>query len=87
MKIESVEDYKKVKNLLIVIDMVNGFVREGALAAPSIARIIPHNVEMIQKFLKDSESAVIFIRDSHTPDAVEFKTFLPHCISGTEETL
>ena len=86
MKVKSVEDYKKIKESLIVIDMVNGFVKEGVLAAPSIARVIPHQIKTIERFLNDSNKAVTFIRDSHCKGAVEFKTFPPHCLQGSKES-
>ena len=81
-----IEELKKIKRLLIIIDMVNGFVKEGALAAPSIKKIIPHNIELIEEFINDDDSAVFFIRDAHTDNAVEFKVFGKHCLKGTKES-
>lgn len=78
------EELKKVKELLIVVDMVNGFVREGALADTKIANIIPEQVRLIEQFLNNNQ-AVMFIKDCHEIDSVEFNTFPPHCIKGTEE--
>ena len=75
-----------IEELVIVVDMVNGFVKEGALAAPSIMRVVPRQVEIIKNAIDDNKKGVIFIRDCHDKDAVEFKTFGPHCIEGTLET-
>ena len=81
------ENYlKEVKRLLINIDMVNGFVKEGALANTSLQRIIPHNIELAKGLLDQEGTAVFFIRDAHLKDAEEFKNFPPHCIIGTEES-
>lgn len=71
--------------LLIVIDMVKGFVEEGTLASPSIKRIIPENVRLVDKFLNEGNQ-VIFIRDTHNKDAREFNLYAPHCVEGTNET-
>ena len=83
---------KKIKNLeiyskcLIVVDMVNGFVREGVLHDESIARIIPRQIELIKENIK-REELTIFIKDTHDIDAVEFKRFgnTKHCVRGTKE--
>ena len=82
-QIKNLEVYKKC---LIVVDMVNGFVREGVLHDEGIARIIPNQVELIKKNQEEKE-LTIFIKDTHDEDAVEFKRFgnTKHCIKGTRE--
>lgn len=78
------EDLKELRELLIVVDMVNGFIRTGALADPSVGRIIPRQVEMIEDFIRRKQG-ILFINDTHSENSIEFKTFLPHCIKGTGE--
>ncbi len=75
-----------IEELVIVVDMVNGFVKEGALAAPSIMRVVPRQIEILKEAIDNPKMGIIFIRDCHNKDAVEFKTFGPHCIEGTPET-
>lgn len=86
IKREKIEKLKEIKRLLIIIDMVNGFVKEGPLATPSIERIVPHNKELIEEFINDKDSCVFFVRDSHNKDAIEFNTFPPHCIEDSIES-
>ena len=68
---------KKIKNLevyegmLIVVDMVNGFVREGALHDEAIARIIPRQIELIKE-AHAKGYLVVFVKDTHDEDAVEY---------------
>ena len=81
-----IEKLTRVKELLITIDMVNGFVKEGNLAAPSIMRVVPRQIELLDEAINNNETGMIFIRDSHPIDAVEFKTYGVHCIEGTKET-
>lgn len=81
-----IERLKGVRDLLINIDMVNGFVKEGPLAAPSIMRVVNRQKELLDEALNDKNSGIVFIRDSHEVDAVEFKTYPAHCIKGTKET-
>ena len=77
---------KDVKELLINIDMINGFVKKGNLAAPSIMRVVPRQIELLEKALESTETGIFFVRDSHPLNAREFKTYPSHCIKGTAET-
>ena len=77
---------KDAKELLITIDMVNGFVKEGTLAAPNIMDVVPRQVELLQEAVNDDKTGLIFIRDCHRKDSVELKRYAPHCIEGTSET-
>lgn len=85
-KLLSAADYGKVDELAINIDMVNGFVKKGALAAPSIMRVVPRQQEILDEYLVSPNKAIMMVRDVHKPGSVEFKTFGEHCIDGTEET-
>ena len=82
-KIKNLQIYKKC---LIVVDMVNGFVREGVLHDEAIAKIIPRQIELIEKNQREG-GLTIFIKDTHDENAVEFKRFggTKHCIRGTKE--
>lgn len=75
---------EELRSLLIIVDMVNGFVKEGALADPNIQKIIPRQLELLKQYL-NKDSAVVFIKDTHEKESSEFKNFPPHCIKGTEE--
>ena len=59
MKIKNLEVYEKC---LIVVDMVNGFVREGVLHDEAIARTIPSQTKLIKEYQKKRE-LVVFIKD------------------------
>ena len=74
-----------IEELAINIDMVNGFVKEGTLASPSIMRIVPRQQEILKEFLEADNKGIMFIQDTHTKDSIEFKTFGPHCIKGSGE--
>ena len=75
---------ENLEKLLIVVDMVNGFVRKGAMADPYIERIIPENVRIIKEFL-EKEYGVAFIKYNHSENCAEFKRYPKHCIIGTPE--
>lgn len=80
------KELQNFKKMLIVVDMVNGFVKEGVLHDKNIELIIPRIKELVEKNLKDEELTV-FIKDTHNEDAVEFKRFgnTKHCVKGTSE--
>lgn len=84
--IDKVEYLKQLKRLVIVVDMVNGFVKEGPLAAFNIMEVVPRQVEILEEAEKEEGTGICFIRDSHPINAEEFKVYGPHCIEGTKET-
>lgn len=70
---------------LIIIDMINGFVKEGPLADPAI-RLIIEPIEQIIKDFKQKDYPIIALCDAHDLDCGEFDVFLPHCIKGDQES-
>ena len=73
-----------MKKLLLVIDMINGFVKEGALADSYINTITPNIINLIKEF-KENNYDIISIQEGHSNNSKEFENFPPHCILGTEE--
>ncbi|MBQ9840350.1 MAG: cysteine hydrolase [Erysipelotrichaceae bacterium] len=75
-------DSSDLKNpLVFVIDMINGFVKEGALADSRIMNIVP-NIQMLLEKVEDR----VFICDSHPEDAREFVSYPTHCVVGSKES-
>lgn len=73
-----------MKKLLIIIDMVNGFVKEGALADKNINAITPNIIEKINEYIKNNND-IISIQEGHHKNSKEFENFPEHCILGTKE--
>lgn len=73
------------KTALIAVDVVNGFIREGAMASPIIEGIIPNVVSLMKK-CKDAGIPMAALADCHSENCVEFASFPPHCIDGTSES-
>ena len=76
---------EEIEKLLVVVDMVNGFIKQGAMADNDIARIIPRIENLIERFQSENEG-VAFIKDTHYENSTEFKKFPAHCIKGTSES-
>lgn len=71
-------------DLLVVIDMVEGFVNHGALADKNISRIVDNISDEIEKFISKGQDIIAF-KDTHDPHDIEFENYPPHCIKGTDE--
>ena len=76
---------EELQELLIVVDMINGFIKEGNMADPTINHITPKIIKLIEEIIK-KEEGLAFIRDSHQIDSTEFQKFPEHCIDGTTES-
>ncbi len=79
---KNLEEFKK---LLIIVDMVNGFVREGKMSDKKIEEIIPEQLRLIDQFLLDKEG-IAFIKDTHNNGCKEFDRYPEHCVNGTSES-
>lgn len=75
---------EELESLLIVVDMVNGFVKNGVMSDKSINEITPKIKLLVEQALTENEG-VAFIKDTHYEDSTEFKKFPPHCIKGSGE--
>ena len=82
-----VKNLKVYTKCLIVVDMVNGFVREGVLHDKKISNVIPRQIEIIEEYIKQGE-LIIIVKDTHEKKATEFKRFgnTEHCLKGTYES-
>ncbi|MBQ8787385.1 MAG: cysteine hydrolase [Oscillospiraceae bacterium] len=81
----SLSDFAPEKTALIVVDVVNGFIREGAMASPLVEGIIPEVANLMEKCNK-AEIPVVAFADCHKEDCSEFASFPPHCIENTSES-
>ena len=75
------KDYYKIA---YIIDMVNGFVYEGAMHDEYISRTEEEQVKLIKSLL-DEKQGVALIGEWHPKDSVEFLTYPAHCVIGTSE--
>ena len=79
------KDLSKINKLLINVDMVNGFVKKGAMSDKFIEHVIPEQIRLMNEF-KEKEEGIAIIKDTHKIDAREFKRYPIHCVEGTEES-
>lgn len=70
---------------LVIVDMINGFAREGALMSPRVEALIPVVAELSRECGKRGIARLV-LADSHTGESPEFGAYPPHCMAGTSES-
>jgi nicotinamidase/pyrazinamidase len=74
-----------VANVTIVVDVLNGFCKQGNLASPRCDAAIPRIREVIEARRRAGDH-LIFLADTHDPNDREFEIFPVHCVRGTVES-
>lgn len=76
--------FKADKTVLVILDVINGFVKEGALYSQRNEALIKPIAELSEKCGEIGISKIAFA-DTHNKDCLEFEVYPPHCIQGTKE--
>lgn len=71
---------------VVSVDMINGFCYEGPLSSPRVAALVGPITDLFTRSYTAGVRHFIVPQDTHTPDAVEFESYPPHCIRGTSES-
>ena len=77
---------EKVERLLVVVDVINGFLNEGNMKDSYITHIVPGIEKIVKEYIANELCEIFYIRDSHKKDAIEFKKFPLHCLEGSSES-
>ena len=78
------EELIKMKNVLVIVDMVKGFKEFGNMAITDVGYIDNEVVKLVEKFLQNNDD-IISIQEGHTKSSQEFQDFPQHCVLGTPE--
>jgi len=87
-QIKNVAKVKKDKAILLIIDMQNDFVSDGAaIQCDGGLEIVP-NIQKMKAWAKKNGIPVIYTQESHRPQRIDFGVELErnepeHCIEGT----
>ncbi|SDI47293.1 cysteine hydrolase family protein [Alteribacillus bidgolensis] len=82
---KTLHDIDPATTALVVIDMVNGFAKQGTLYHQNIENLI----EPIRQTMKGAKAMgipIIGFGDAHEKNSVEFHIFPEHCLEKTEES-
>jgi nicotinamidase/pyrazinamidase len=76
----------EVSTVVIVIDMVRGFLQEGhpLYCGVDARSIIPCVRQLLQRE-QEQGSHILYLIDMHDLDDEEFQMFPPHCVRGSSE--
>lgn len=69
------------------VDIINGFCTVGPLASPRVQSIVKPISQLFKAAHKHGVRQFVLTQDTHTPDAVEFAHYPPHCVRGTDESV
>ena len=78
------EDFKGSQTAFLIVDMINGFAREGALKSPRVEALIPEITELSRACDKRGIVKLAFA-DCHTEESPEFESYPVHCMAATSE--
>lgn len=79
------KELQQKQTALVIVDMINGFVREGALNSPRAEGIIS-NIAELSKACDKYQIIKLAFADSHTNESPEFDSYPEHCLAGTSES-
>ena len=81
-RIQSINDtdLKRIKEVLVDIDMINDFVSDNPEEFKISKDIVPFHKELLEEHLWNPEALDVFVLDEHTDDSMEFKTFGTHAL-------
>ena len=81
---ESIKNYDLDKTGLFIVDMNNGFAKEGALYSDRIKSLINPIHEFV-KPLENKLNKIIAFTDTHEEDSVELLSYPAHCLADSDE--
>lgn len=71
---------------VVVVDMINGFVHEGPLSGPRVARLALPIRNFVENAKRRGSRLFVSLQDTHRADAIEFKSYPAHAVAGTKES-
>jgi len=69
---------------LLMVDLTRAFARQGPLASPRVAGIVPAAARLARRAYSLGVRHFLLPQDAHSPDALEFSAFPPHAEQNTE---
>jgi len=79
------KDLQSGQTALAIVDVINGFAREGALMSPRIEKLIPE-IARLSKACDKYGIIKFAFADCHTAISPEFDSYPPHCMVDTYES-
>lgn len=77
-------DITRIKGMILVVDEINGFLRDGILADEKNMVVVSGTKKLIRRKIPVGWE-VRFLCDNHTKEDPELQILPEHCMRGTEE--
>jgi nicotinamidase-related amidase len=74
------------KVAIMAVDVTSGFCSGGPLASERVGAIVQPIVDLFERSHELGIPHYVLPQDAHSEDAVEFGSYPPHCIRGTQES-
>ena len=81
----NIKDLEENKTVLIIVDVINGFIEEGKMADNRIQSIIKPIIDIKLECDRRGIKTVAFA-DCHNEASVEFLSYPIHCLKGSRES-
>lgn len=78
------KDLQGKHTVFVMVDMVNGFAREGALKSTRVENLIPV-ISALSMKCDELKIPKLAFADCHTSESPEFDAYPAHCLKGTHE--
>lgn len=85
LPVEKIENYDLSKTALFIIDVNNGFAKQGALYSPRVESLI-NPIEIFTKKISNKLNKVIAFTDCHTTKSIELLSYPVHCLENDVES-
>lgn len=72
---------------VLAVDVTSGFCSDGPLSSERVGRIAEPIARLFQRAHDRGVRHFILPQDTHSEDAIEFRSFPAHCVRGTSESL
>lgn len=78
-------DLDQKRTALVIIDMINGFTKEGALKSSRVEEITPA-IAKLSALCDQKDIQKVVFADCHTEESPEFMSYPVHCLKGSYES-
>jgi len=81
LPVENINNLNLENTLVFIVDMNNGFAKNGALYSPRVKSLI-NPIEKFTKSISNKVNNIIAFTDSHNIDSIELKSYPSHCLEN-----
>ncbi len=85
LPVENINNFNLKSTDIFIVDMNNGFAKNGALYSPRVESLI-NPIERLAKSISNKVNRIIAFSDTHTSDSIELQSYPSHCLKNDIES-